>query len=382
MEMNKITVADINFRNRRALVRVDFNVPLDEKQHITDDRRIRAALPTIKKILDDGGIVVACSHLGRPKGKHVPEMSLKPVADRLSELLGQEVTFAEDCIGPEASNVVDKLKPGEIVLLENLRFHEEETKNDSDFAAKLARLGDVYVNDAFGSAHRAHASTEGVTRHFDQAVAGYLMEKELKYLGEAVADPKRPFAAILGGAKISGKIDVITNLLDKVDLLLIGGGMVFTFAKARGYPVGDSLVEEDRVEMAREIMAKVQNSRAKVIFPVDAVVATDLNSSQTEVVGIDNIPNGKMGLDIGPKSIELFAQELSNAKTIVWNGPMGVFEREAFAKGTFELAKVLAKLTDQGATTIIGGGASLEFLEGKELPGVAALTNASSAKAV
>lgn len=405
MEMNKITVADINFRNRRALVRVDFNVPLDEKQHITDDRRIRAALPTIKKILDDGGIVVACSHLGRPKGKHVPEMSLKPVADRLSELLGQEVTFAEDCIGPEASNVVDKLKPGEIVLLENLRFHEEETKNDSDFAAKLARLGDVYVNDAFGSAHRAHASTEGVTRHFDQAVAGYLMEKELKYLGEAVADPKRPFAAILGGAKISGKIDVITNLLDKVDLLLIGGGMVFTFAKARGYPVGDSLVEEDRVEMAREIMAKVQNSRAKLVFPVDAVVATDLNSSQTEVVGIDNIPNGKMGLDIGPKSIELFGQELSNAKTIVWNGPMGVFEREAFATGTFELAKLLAKLTDQGATTIIGGGdsasavqkagvddklshistgggASLEFLEGKELPGVAALTNASSAKAV
>ncbi len=405
MEMNKITVADINFRNRRALVRVDFNVPLDEKQHITDDRRIRAALPTIKKILDDGGIVVACSHLGRPKGKHVPEMSLKPVADRLSELLGQEVTFAEDCIGPEASNVVDKLKPGEIVLLENLRFHEEETKNDSDFAAKLARLGDVYVNDAFGSAHRAHASTEGVTKHFDQAVAGYLMEKELKYLGEAVADPKRPFAAILGGAKISGKIDVIINLLDKVDLLLIGGGMVFTFAKARGYTVGDSLVEEERIDMAREIMAKVQNSRAKLVFPVDAVVATDLNSSQTEVVGIDNIPNGKMGLDIGPKSIELFGQELSIAKTIVWNGPMGVFEREAFAKGTFELAKLLAKLTDQGATTIIGGGdsasavqkagvddklshistgggASLEFLEGKELPGVAALTNASSAKAV
>ncbi len=405
MSMNKITVADINFRNRRALVRVDFNVPLDDKQQITDDRRIRAALPTIRKILDDGGIVVACSHLGRPKGKHVPEMSLHPVAQRLSELLGQDVVFAEDCIGPEASNVVDKLQPGEIVLLENLRFHDEETKNDADFAAKLARLGDVYVNDAFGSAHRAHASTEGVTKHFDQAVAGFLMEKELKYLGEALADPRRPFAAILGGAKISGKIDVITNLLDKVDLLLIGGGMVFTFARARGFSVGDSLVEEDRVEMAREILAKVQNSRAKLVSPVDVVVASGIDATDTEVVGIDNIPNGKMGLDIGPKTIEVFGQELADANTIVWNGPMGVFEREAFAKGTFELARLLARLTENGATTIIGGGdsasavqmakvenklshistgggASLEFLEGKELPGVAALTNTSSTKAV
>ncbi|MBD3333868.1 phosphoglycerate kinase [candidate division GN15 bacterium] len=403
--MNKITVADINFRNRRALVRVDFNVPLDDNQQITDDRRIRAALPTIKKILDDGGIVVACSHLGRPKGKHDPKLSLRPVSERLSQLLDKDVVFAEDCIGPEASNVVDKLQPGEIVLLENLRFHEEEKKNDSEFASKLARLGDVYVNDAFGTAHRAHASTEGVTKHFDQAVAGFLMEKELKYLGEAIADPKRPYAAILGGAKISGKIDVITNLLDKVDLLLIGGGMVFTFGKAKGYSVGDSLVEEDRVEMAREIMAKLQNSRAKLVFPVDAVVASGLDSTETDVVGIDNIPNGKMGLDIGPKTIELFGQELQDAQTIVWNGPMGVFEREAFAKGTFELARLLAKLTDKGATTIIGGGdsasavqkagvddklshistgggASLEFLEGKELPGVAALTNASSAKAV
>jgi phosphoglycerate kinase len=405
MDMNKITVADINFRNRRALVRVDFNVPLDDNQQITDDRRIRAALPTIKKILDDGGIVVACSHLGRPKGKHDPKLSLRPVSERLSQLLDKDVVFAEDCIGPEASNVVDKLQPGEIVLLENLRFHEEEKKNDSEFASKLARLGDVYVNDAFGTAHRAHASTEGVTKHFDQAVAGFLMEKELKYLGEAIADPKRPYAAILGGAKISGKIDVITNLLDKVDLLLIGGGMVFTFGKAKGYSVGNSLVEEDRVEMAREIMAKLQNSRAKLVFPVDAVVASSLDSTETEVVGIDNIPNGKMGLDIGPKTIELFGQELQDARTIVWNGPMGVFEREAFAKGTFELARLLAALTDNGATTIIGGGdsasavqkagvdaklshistgggASLEFLEGKELPGVAALTNASSAKAV
>lgn len=400
--MDKVTVSDVNFRGRKVLVRVDFNVPLDKDQHITDDRRIRGALPTLKKIIDDGGIVIACSHLGRPKGKHVPEMSLLPVAGRLSELLGRQVVFAEDCIGPEAANVIDKLQPGDCVLLENLRFHKEETDNDPEFARKLAALADIYVNDAFGSAHRAHASTEGVTRYFNQSIAGFLMEKELAYLGSAVSDPQRPFAAILGGAKISGKIDVIQNLLDKVDMLFIGGGMVFTFAKAVGYEIGDSLLEEDRVEMARELITRIQNSGTKLIFPSDAVVASEITEdAETEVVEIDHIPAGKKGLDIGPATIEFFSAELSKAKTIVWNGPMGVFECKPFANGTLAIATLLADLTTQGATTIVGGGdsaaavsqagldgklshistgggASLEFLEGKVLPGVAALTSKST----
>ncbi len=399
--MNKVTVADINFRSQKVLVRVDFNVPLDDRQNVADDRRIRAALPTIRKILDDGGMVIACSHLGRPKGKHVPEMSLRPVAAKLSELLGIEVGFAEDCIGPEASNLVGKMEPGDCLLLENLRFHAEETENDPDFAKKLASMADIYVNDAFGSAHRAHASTEGVTRFFAQSVAGYLMEKEIKYLGEALADPKRPFVAILGGAKISGKIDVITNLLGKVDALLIGGGMIFTFAKAMGYAVGDSLVEEEKVELAKEILEKTKQSKSKLVFPTDAVVASEISdSAETKTVPIDQIPDGMKGLDIGPETIELFEDRLADARTIVWNGPMGVFEHKPFAEGTLAIAKLLAKLTAQGAVTIVGGGdsasavakaglqdklshistgggASLEFLEGKELPGIAALTNRS-----
>lgn len=404
--MNKITVDDINFRSRKVLVRVDFNVPLDDSQKITDDRRIRAALPTLKKILNDGGIVIACSHLGRPKGKHVPSMSLQPVAKRLSELLGQEVLFAEDCIGPEAANVVGRLSDGQCVLLENLRFHAEEEQNDPEFARKLADLADIFVNDAFGSAHRAHASTEGVTRFFDQAVAGYLMEKELRYLGQALAEPKRPFAAILGGAKISGKIDVITNLLGKVDKLFIGGGMVFTFSKAMGYPIGDSLLEEDKIELAKEIIERTKDSKTKLFFPVDAVVAKEIESNaEAKVVEIDKIPDGFKGLDIGPGTIDLFKEELEGAQTVVWNGPMGVFECAPFAEGTFAVAKMLAKLTANGATTIVGGGdsaaavakaglddklshistgggASLEYLEGKTLPGVAALTSAQRAETV
>ncbi len=399
--MNKVTVADINFRSQRVLVRVDFNVPLDDKQNITDDRRIKAALPTLKKIINDGGKVIACSHLGRPKGKHVPEMSLRPVAKRLSELLGREVGFAEDCIGPEASNVVGKMNDGDCLLLENLRFHAEETKNDSEFAKKLASLGDIFVNDAFGTAHRAHASTEGVTRYFDQSIAGLLIEKEIKYLGEALAKPKRPFAAILGGAKIAGKIDVITTLMDKVDLLFIGGGMVFTFAKAMGYPIGNSLVDNDKVGLAGEIIEKVKNSRASLFFPSDAVIAKEISdTANTQIVEIDEIPDGMMGLDIGPKTIKLFKEQLADCKTVVWNGPMGVFEHKQFAGGTFAIAELLAELTADGATTIVGGGdsaaavsqagldsklshistgggASLEFLEGKILPGIEALTNQS-----
>ena len=406
--MNKVTVADVNFRGRRALVRVDFNVPLDKEGHITDDRRIRAALPTLQKILDDGGAAVVCSHLGRPKGKFVPELSLRPVATRLGELLGREVWFAEDCIGPEAANVVARCPANEAccVLLENLRFHPEEEKNDREFARKLASLADIYVNDAFGTAHRAHASTVGVTEFFNQAVAGFLMEKELRYLGKALSDPDRPFAAILGGAKISGKIDVIMNLLNRVDRLLIGGGMVFTFARAKGYEVGRSLVEEDRIEMARDIMDRMRSSRAELVLPVDVVVASEpTETAERKVVPLDAIPADMMGLDIGPKTIDLFREKLSDTRTVVWNGPMGVFEVKPFAEGTVALARLLADLTDHGAVTIVGGGdsaaavseagvedrlthistgggASLEFLEGKTLPGVAALPDLPQVEAV
>lgn len=397
--MKKVTVADINFRGQKTLLRVDFNVPLDKAGNITDDRRIREALPTIKKIAGDGGMVIACSHLGRPKGGPDPSFSLRPCADRLSELLGKKVVFAEDCVGPEAANPVSRMKNGDVLLLENLRFHPQEEKNDPEFAKRLASLAEIFVNDAFGSAHRAHASTEGVTRYFSQSVAGFLMEKELKYLGQAIANPKRPFAAILGGAKISGKIDVIENLLDKVDILVIGGGMVFTFAKALGYQIGDSLLEADRVQMAGELIERVKSSRAKLYFPTDAVIASEISDTvKTQVVPIDKIPAGMKGLDIGPESIKLFTQVLSEAKTIVWNGPMGVFESKPFAAGTLAIAKLLADMTAKGATTVVGGGdsaaavaqagledklthistgggASLEFLEGKVLPGVAALTD-------
>lgn len=404
--MKKVTISAINFRGRKALVRVDFNVPLGQDGKISDDRRIRSALPTIRQILDDGGIAILCSHLGRPKGKLVRSMSLKPVRDHLADLLGRQVSFAEDCIGPEASNLVDHLRPGDCLLLENLRFHPEEEKNDPDFAEKLASLADIFVNDAFGSAHRAHASTVGVTQFVNQSVAGLLMEKELVYLGQALTEPERPFVAILGGAKISGKIDVIQNLLNKVDSLIIGGGMVFTFSRAMGYETGDSLVEEDKVELAREIIMQAKNSRADLLFPSDIVIASEItDSADTKIVGIDSMPAGMKGLDIGPKSIELFASRLKEASTVVWNGPMGVFERKPFAAGTLAIANLLADLTSNGATTIVGGGdsaaavsqmglddklshistgggASLEFLAGKILPGVAALTNLPAVKAV
>ncbi len=398
--MNKLSIDKVDLKNKKVLVRVDFNVPLDENLNVTDDRRISAAIPTIKKIISDGGKAILMSHLGRPKGKVNPKYSLKPAAEKLSELLNKKVTLAPDCIGEEVKKIVSEMKDGDIVLLENLRFHEEEEKNNAAFAKQLAELGDVYINDAFGTAHRAHASTEGVTKFIDICAAGYLMQKELDYLGNAITNPERPYCAILGGAKISGKIDVINNLLDKVDSLIIGGGMAFTFFKAEGKEIGKSLLEEEKLDLAKELLEKVKNKKLNFLLPVDVVVADEFkNDSPSEVVSVDHISSGKMGLDIGPKTIELFKKELMNSKTIVWNGPMGVFEMDNFAKGTFAVAKALADATVNGATTVIGGGdsaaaitkagldekvshvstgggASLEFLEGKVLPGVEALSEA------
>ncbi|HPN38724.1 MAG TPA: phosphoglycerate kinase [Melioribacteraceae bacterium] len=397
--MNKKMIDDIELKGKRVLVRVDFNVPLDENLNITDDIRITSALPTIKKIMAEGGKVILMSHLGRPKGQPNPKYSLKPAATRLSELLGVEVKMAPDCVGEEVKALVNGLKDGEVCLLENLRYHAEEEKNVPEFAAQLAELGDVYVNDAFGSAHRAHASTEGVTKYITTCVSGYLMKKELDYLGNAVANPKRPFTAILGGAKISGKIDVINNLVSKVDNLIIGGGMAYTFYKAMGYEVGTSLLEAEKVDLAKEILESVPKSGVNFMLPKDVVVAPEFNNdSPAEVVGIDGIPADKMGLDIGPATIDAFKKVVLESKTILWNGPMGVFEMDNFAKGTNAIALALVEATEKGAITIIGGGdsasaikkagvedkvthvstgggASLEFLEGKVLPGVAALND-------
>jgi phosphoglycerate kinase len=397
--MKKLTVDDIELKGKRVLVRVDFNVPLDDNQNITDDTRIRASLPTIKKIISDGGKAVLMSHLGRPKGEKAPKYSLKPAAEKLGELLNKNVTLAPDCIGENVKKLVAQMKDGDVVMLENVRFHKEEEKNDESFAKQLAELGDVYVNDAFGSAHRAHASTEGVTKFIKTCAAGYLLKKEIDYLGGAVNDPKRPFCAILGGAKISGKIDVINNLLNKVDTLIIGGGMAYTFFKAQGMEIGKSLLEEEKIALAKELLNKLNSSKVKFLLPIDIIVADEFkNDSPSEVVSIDKIPADKMGLDIGPKTVELFKNEILKSKTIVWNGPMGVFEMDNFATGTNQVAKALADATKNGATTIIGGGdsaaaiaktglddkvshvstgggASLEFLEGKKLPGVEALTN-------
>ncbi len=397
--MKKLTIDDIDVRGKRVLVRVDFNVPLDENQNITDDTRIVESLPTIKKILASGGSAILMSHLGRPKGKAKPEFSLKPVALRLEKLLGKKVLFASDCIGEPAESAVAKLKNGDCLLLENLRYHNEEEANDPAFAKSLAKLGDVYVNDAFGSAHRAHASTEGITKFISISVAGLLMQKELDYLGAAVENPVRPFVAILGGAKISGKIDVIQNLLSKVDTLMIGGGMAYTFYKAQGLEIGKSLLEADKVELAKQILADVQKKSVKFMLPVDCVVASDFkNDAQRKVVAKDKIPADWQALDIGPATIEMFSNEIAKSKTVVWNGPMGVFEMPNFAVGTNAVARALVEATKKGATTIVGGGdsaaaitqagmaklvthvstgggASLEFLEGKVLPGVAALTD-------
>lgn len=398
--MNKLSIENVDLKGKRVLVRVDFNVPLDENQSITDDRRITAALPTINKIIKDGGKAILMSHLGRPKGQPKSEFSLKPVAVRLGELVDTKVKFAPDCVGEQVKSIVDTMEDGEVLLLENLRFHAEEEKNNPKFAELLAKLGDVYINDAFGSAHRAHASTEGITKYIKTCASGYLMQKELDYLGKALAEPKRPFTAILGGAKISGKIDVIENLLPKVDNLIIGGGMAYTFFKAQGLEIGTSLLEEDKIELAAEIMKKAESAKAKLLLPVDVVVTEEFKEdSPGMTVDYDKMPSDKMGLDIGEKTIELFSNIIKESMTVVWNGPMGVFEFPNFAKGTNAVAKALADVTSKGAVTVIGGGdsasaikkaglkdkvshvstgggASLEFLEGKILPGVAALTDA------
>jgi phosphoglycerate kinase len=389
--MNKKTVRDIDLQGKRVLMRVDFNVPMANGA-VTDDKRIRAALPTIQHVLDQGGSLILMSHLGRPKGGPAPEFSLQAAADALGELLGKPVQMAPDCIGPEVEALAKALKPGDVLMLENVRFHKEEEKNDPEFASKLAVLGDVYVNDAFGSAHRAHASTEGVARYLP-AVSGFLMEQELEYLSRATEDPARPYVAILGGAKISDKIAVVENLLTKCDTLIIGGGMANTFLAAKGCNMQDSLVEEGSLDTARAIMGK---AGGKLLLPVDAVVADKFEAdANSQVVDVDKVPAGWRVLDIGPKSIALFGEVLKGAKLVVWNGPMGVFEFPKFAEGTFAIAKLLATT---GATTVIGGGdsasavkkagvakqmthvstgggASLEFLEGKVLPGVAALND-------
>ncbi|GAB4436934.1 MAG: phosphoglycerate kinase [Anaerolineae bacterium] len=389
--MNKKSIKDIDVKGKRALVRVDFNVPMENGQ-VTDDRRIQAALPTINYLLDHGAGVILMSHLGRPKGERNLKYSLGPVAAKLQELLGRPVKKLDDCVGQEVEAACKAMQPGEVILLENTRFYKEEEKNEPAFAAKLAALGDIYVNDAFGSAHRAHASTEGVTKTLRPAVAGFLMEKELEYLGKALANPEQPFLAIMGGAKISDKIAVIENLLSKVDSLLIGGGMANTFFVAQGHNVGKSLVEAEAVDTAKKLLAE---HAEKLVLPVDCVVATEFKAdAEAKVVPVDEVPADWMILDIGPATIAHFSNRLAAAKTVVWNGPMGVFEFPRFAEGTFAIAKALAGL--KGATTIIGGGdsaaaaeqsgladqmshistgggASLEFLEGIELPGVAAL---------
>ena len=394
--MSKKTVRDIDLKDKKVLVRCDFNVPMDENQNITDNTRIVAALPTIKYLLEQNCKIVLCSHLGRPKGEFKKEFSLAPVATELSKLLNKEVIMAKDVIGEDAKSKADNLKNGELLLLENLRFHREETDNDPEFSKELAKYGEIFVNDAFGTAHRAHASTEGVT-HYLPAVSGFLIEKELKFLDEALQNPERPFIAILGGSKVSDKIGVIESLLNKVDTLLIGGGMAYTFFKALGYNVGNSICEEDKINLAMELMEKAKEKGVKFILPVDNKIGKEFKAdTESKIVSSDAIPDGWEGLDIGPETIKLYAEELKNAKTIVWNGPLGVFEFENFAVGTNEIAKVLG---DINAVKIIGGGdsasavekaevakkmthistgggASLEFLEGKKLPGIEALEDA------
>lgn len=395
--LNKKSVDDINVKGQKVLVRCDFNVPLQDGK-ITDENRLVAALPTIQKLVNDGGRVILCSHLGKPKGQPLPEMSLAPVAVRLSELLGQEVKFAADpeVVGPNARAAAEAMKDGDIVLLENTRYRAEETKNEDAFSKDLASLAEVFVNDAFGTAHRAHCSNVGVTKYMKTNVVGYLMQKEIDFLGNAVNNPERPFVAILGGAKVSSKLSVIENLLDKVDVLIIGGGMSYTFSKATGGNVGNSLLEEDYCDYAVKMIKKAEDKGVKLLLPVDSVIADDFsNDANTQVVNAGDIPDNWEGLDIGPETVKLFTGAVKEAKTVVWNGPMGAFEMPKFAVGTEAVAKALAE-TD--AVTIIGGGdsaaainilgygdkmthistgggASLEFLEGKELPGVAAADN-------
>ncbi len=394
--MNKKTIRDIQVAGKRVLVRVDFNVPLDANLHITDDTPIKAAIPTIQYLLDQGTAVILMSHLGRPKGQVVDSMRLTPVAKRLSELLGRPVQMAADCVGPEVEALAKALQPGQVLLLENLRFHKEEEKNDLDFARQLASLGEIYVNDAFGTAHRAHASTEGVT-HYLPGVAGFLMEKEINFLGSALENPRRPFAAIIGGAKVSDKIAVLERLINMVDVLLIGGGMANTFLKAQGYEIGDSLFEEGKVDVARDLVTKAHQRDLKFLLPTDVVIADRFAADATsKVVAIDQVSRGWRIMDIGPETITAFSRALEGAQTIIWNGSLGVAEMPAFARGTVALIEILAERTKDGATTIIGGGdsaaavdqvgaadqmthvstgggASLELLERRVLPGVAAL---------
>jgi len=405
--LSKLSVEDLELKGKRALIRVDFNVPLvsgrrvrgsRNGKQITDDTRIKAALPTVNYVIEHGGKVILMSHLGRPEGKVLPELSLAPVARRLGDLLGRDVIMAPDCIGDEVKAIVSKMEEGDVVLLENLRFHAEEEENDPDFARKLAELADVYINDAFGAAHRAHASTAGVTEYVSQAAAGLLMQKEIDYSGGAIENPERPFVAILGGAKVSDKIGVIENLMEKADAIIIGGAMAYTFLKAQGERVGNSLVEDDKLDLAREILKSSQDEDVPLYLPVDHVIADKFAAdANVRVVKRGGIPDGWEGMDIGPATVEKYKGVLEAAKTIVWNGPVGVFEFDAFAKGSFAIAKILA---ESDANTIIGGGdcvaavqksgyadkithistgggASLEFMEGKELPGIAALSDRS-----
>lgn len=397
--MHKKTIRDIDVKGKKVFVRVDFNVPMDEHQNITNDTRIRATVPTIRHLLDGGAAVILACHVGRPTEAREPKFSTKPIVARLSELLGHEVKWAPDCVGPEAEKAAAALKPGEVLLLENLRYHKEEKKNDPAFAKQLAALADIAVDDAFGVAHRAHASNVGITAYLE-TVAGFLMEKEINYIGKTLEAPQRPFVAIIGGAKVSDKIGVIENMIDKVDTIIIGGGMAHTFDASKGYPIGDSLCERDKIGLAKELLEKAEKKGVKVVLPVDVVIADKFAAdANTKTVDVDKIPDGWQALDSGAKTSEEYVKALQGAKTVIWNGPMGVFEFDAFAKGTEAVAHAVAEATKRGAVSIVGGGdsiaalkktglsdrishistgggATLELLEGKVLPGIAALADA------
>ena len=396
--MNKKTMMHLEPNGKKVFVRVDFNVPMDEHQHITNDTRIRATLPTIQHLLNAGAAVILACHVGRPTEAREPQFSTRPIVARLEELLGQTVKWAPDCVGPEAEKAAANLKPGEVLLLENLRYHKAEKKNDPEFAKQLASLADVAVDDAFGVAHRAHASNVGITAHLE-TVAGFLMEKEINYIGKTLENPKRPFVAIIGGAKVSDKIGVIENMIDKVDTIIIGGGMAHTFDASKGYPIGDSLCERDKIDLAKELLEKAEKKGVKVVLPVDVVIADKFAAdANTKTVDVDKVPDGWQALDSGAKTSEEYVNALKGAKTVIWNGPMGVFEFDAFAKGTEAVARAVAQATKEGAISIVGGGdsiaalkktglsekishistgggATLELLEGKVLPGIAALAD-------